>query len=93
MFNTNPTDIVYNNYVNNEAIDLHDIKSKTDSTILYLSFIKDLYFDKSYDMALESNYLDRLVNNIKVDSNYQDIFNYLVSCIKKRNIKTKVKVK
>ena len=57
-FKSLPTNIVLNNYMNGLNIDIKDIHNKSDSVILYLSFIKDLIFDESFDILLDNNFLN-----------------------------------
>ena len=77
-------------------INIKDIKSKgdTDSTIFYLSFIKDLYFDESFDIAINNGYLGRLLSIIDVDDDKKELFSELMEKIKergKKNVREKVR--
>ena len=83
-FKTDPTLVVLYNYMNDLNIDLHDIHNKSDSTILSLSFIKDLCFDESLDLLLDNNFLDNLINKIYIEENKLDIFNSLINKLKER---------
>ncbi len=85
-FNVLPTQTVLDNYLNSETIYLKDLQSKgnTDSVILYLSFIKDLYFDESYHIGLSNGYLDDLINIIDVDIKMETLFKELIKKIDER---------
>ena len=67
------------NYFEDEKIDLKDIKSPTDKVILYLSFLKDLYFNETKDMAIERRDLNKLINGMNVSIDNKELFNHLVS--------------
>jgi len=82
---------VLNNYLNNLNIDIKDIESKTDSAILYLSFIKDLVFEESFDLAIKGNYLSNLLEIIDVSSDKKDLFNNLINKIYERRGKVYVR--
>lgn len=88
-FNEVPSNKVINNYLENETINLKDLKSDSDRVILYLSFIKDLYFKESFDMAINNGYLDKLINIINIYDSKEKIFNELLEKINKRNEKEK----
>lgn len=90
-FKNEPTEIVLNNYMNDLKIDLNDLHNKSDSTILYLSFIKDLVFDESQDILLDDNFLDDFINIIDVNSDKEDLFNSLINKIKERRGKAYVR--
>lgn len=83
-FDVVPSKNVINNYLNNKTIDLADIKGTTDASILYLSFIKDLYFYVSHDYAISNGYLNGLLNRIKVDESKEELFDSLVKKIEKK---------
>ena len=87
----NPT--VLDNYYNNDTIDLRDIKSSSDSVILYLSFIKDLIFDESFTIAINNYVLDDLLNIIDIEPLYQIMFDDLLKQIYLRKGQIKVKRK
>ena len=70
---------VLKNYFKEEKINLKDIKSPTDRVILYLSFLRDLYYDESKDMAIERRDLNKLINGMNVAIENQELFNHLVS--------------
>ena len=86
-----PTKEVINNYLNNEAIDIRDINNKTDSTILYLSFIKNLVFDASYDFIIESDNVENLISIINISDNNNDLFNLVLEKIYERRGKVYVR--
>ena len=83
-FTPKVNEIVLNNFLENETIDLKDIKNSSDSILLYLSFIKDLYFDESYQFAINNQYLDRLINIIDVDLSMNNLFNEIIEKVKER---------
>lgn len=83
-FKSLPTNIVLNNYMNGLNIDIKDIHNKSDSIILYLSFIKDLVFDESFDILLDNNFLNTFINSIEIDENRQDLVNSLINKIEER---------
>ena len=90
-----PNEVLLNNYFNDETIDIKNIISSgdSDSTIFYLSFIKDLYFDESFEIAINNGYLGRLISFIDVDESKRELFNDLLNKIKertKRNVREKV---
>ena len=82
-FINEPNTNVLNNYLANNTIDLHDLKSQTDKVILYLSFFKDLYYGYSYDLIKKYGYLNSLIKIINVDEEKKDLFNDLVLRIEK----------
>ena len=84
LFNSNPSNEVLNNYFNNQTIDLKNIHNNTDSAILYLSFIKDLSFDYSYDLAMKDNYVDDLLKIIEVDQKMNGLMCKLLEKINER---------
>lgn len=67
------------NYFNNEKIDLKNLKSSTDRVILYLSFLKDLYFAETKEMAIERRDLNKMITGIPVSYENKELFNHLVS--------------
>jgi hypothetical protein len=72
---------VLTDYFNGSKIDLHDVKSPTDRVILYLSFIRDLYFDESKEMAMERRDLNKLINGVPVSIDNQELFDHVVSSV------------
>ena len=86
-FNNEATLVIFNNYMNNQKIDLNDINNQTDSAILYLSFIKDLIFNASYDMAVENGYLDNLLSIINVSNDKKELFDTIVKKLYERGNK------
>ena len=63
------------------GINLRDIKSPTDRVILYLSFIRDLYFEESKEMAVERRDLNKLINGINISVENQELFNHVVDSV------------
>ncbi len=86
-FDVNP--IVLNNFNQNDTIDLHDIKSKTDSCILYLSFIKDLYYMASHDIADNNGYKSLIIESIDVYN--ENLFDSLINKVNKERGKVYVR--
>ena len=71
--------IVLSNYFSNEKIDLKNLKSSSDRVILYLSFLKDLYFEETKEMAIERRDLNKMICGIPVSYDNKELFNHLVS--------------
>lgn len=93
-FNELPTGYFIRNYMNDLNLDLHFRKNRSDSVILYLSFIKDLFFNESYNYAIENKVLDNFIKMIDVSSDNQKLFDILVNKVKKRgeeNVREKVR--
>ena len=83
-FNNDATPAILDNYMNNEKIYLGDIHCQTDSAILYLSFIKDLVFDASYDIAVENGYLDSLLSIINISDDKKELFDSIMKKLYER---------
>lgn len=79
LFTKKHNSVVLANYFNNEKIDLKNLKSSTDRVILYLSFLKDLYFEESKEMAIERGDLNKMIRGIPVSIENKELFNHLVS--------------
>ena len=90
-FSKEPNFNVLNNYLLNKSIDLRDINSSTDSTILYLSFIKDLYYMVSHDVAIKYGYLDEFKKNINIDDSKELLFDNLLRRINEERGKVYVR--
>ena len=86
-FSNEPNPILLENFMNDQSIHIKDIKSKTDSAIFYLSFIKDLYFEESFDMAINDGYLGKLLGIIDVDDDKKELFKILLEKVRERKIK------
>lgn len=86
-FKDMPNSIVIDNFLNNKTINLKDIHNGSDSCVLYLSFIKDLFFNESYNYAMVDGYLDDLINFINVDEDKKEVFKKLVLEVEKRGMK------
>ncbi len=80
------------NYFKSETIDLKNLKSPTDRVILYLSFLKDLHFDESKEIAEERHDLNKMISGIPVSYDNKELFDHLVSKINTEN-HNKVKIK
>ncbi len=78
-FDVKPTDNVINNYMTNKSINLADIKGTTDSTILYLSFFKDLYYKVSHDAIDSYGYINDFLKKVRVKEDKQEIFDSLIN--------------
>ena len=68
-------------YLNNKPIDLKLIDNKSERTLLRLSFMKNLYFDKSKDILEKTNNINRYLSKVKVSLELQELFEFLVSKI------------
>ena len=90
-FSDEPNEKVLTNYLNNKPIDIKNIKSKTDSTILYLSFFKDLYFKASYDLMNKCGYLNKFLNVVTVSADKIELFNNLTNKIDREGRKKYVR--
>ncbi len=82
---------ILNNYLDNKSLDLKDIKSSTDSTILYLSFFKDLYHKVSHDLVDDYDYFKLFLDNVIVDDNKKELFNCLVNKVNEERGKVYVR--
>ncbi len=72
---------VLTDFFNGDKIDLKYVKTPTDRVILYLSFIRDLYFDESKEMAMERRDLNKLINGVRVSLENQELFDHVVSSV------------
>ena len=57
------------------------IDNKSERTLLRLSFMKNLYFDKSKDILEKTNNINRYLSKVKVGLELQELFEFLVSKI------------
>lgn len=75
-----PTEKILFNYYNKDLIDIHDIKNKSDTVVLYLAFPEQLHFKESLNILEEKGYLDEFINSVDVkdDILIRDIFDHLV---------------
>ena len=80
-------DIVLNNYFNNKTINIKDLKNDSDRVVFYLSFIKDLFFDESFDIAINSGYLEHLICLFNIDEEKRVLFEELLNKLKERKDK------
>ena len=83
-FDTEPSEEILTSYLNDLPIDIRKMNNDSDRIILHLSFIKDLYYDVSYDIAINDGYLDALLDKIDVASNMQKLFDSILSRIYER---------
>ena len=79
-----PSKHFINNFMNNRTIDLKYRKNKSDTVILYLSFIKDLFYNESYNYAIDKHLLEQFIQNVYVAIDRAGLFNILVDRVKKR---------
>jgi len=80
-FDSLPDTKVLSNYMSNQTINLKDIKGMVDSTILYLSFFKDLYYRVSHDVVINHGYLDDFLKIVQVSESNQELFDNLINKI------------
>jgi hypothetical protein len=55
--------------------------------------IKDLYFDESFDMAIQNGYLTNLLNIMEIDKEKQELFDKMMNKLmerKKENVRKKI---
>ena len=90
-FKNNPTSKVLDNYMNDLTIDIKDINGPSDSIILYLSFIKDLSFDVSFDIFMSEGYFNELLKIINVDMEKKNDFNKVINKMEERRGKIYVR--
>ena len=86
-FKNMPTNIVLSNYMNGETINLKDLHNDTDRAILYLSFIKNLNFDYSFDLVNEEGDINKLLDIIDIDEKLTSLMDELLNKIKERRNK------
>lgn len=89
VLNSNINPIILKNFYHNNMIDLADIKNKADSSVLYLSFIKDLYYMVSHDFVNNNGYTDNILSIIKVED--KDLFESLIEKVKNERGKVYVR--
>lgn len=83
----NVTEIVLNNYLNDETIDIKNLSNDSDRVVFYLSFIKDLSFDESFSVAINNGYLDKLLSIFVVSEEKKGLFDELLYKLYERNRK------
>ncbi len=96
LLDSEPTEKVKEDFLHDRSIDLHDmkLKGKADSILLYLSFIKDLYFDESYELAVILGFLHDILNIIDVKEGYEDLYRELIAKVEERGKKdARIKVR
>ena len=83
QFKDLPTPVVEECYMNDKKIDMKDLHKRggSDSVLFYLSFIKDLEYEASFDMLLDYNVFEELTNIIDVSPENSDLFNSLLNKI------------
>ena len=93
VFSREPSKKVLEEFENGLSVDLknRDKQNKSDSIVFYLSFVKTLYYDVSYDTMIECGYLDGFLDSIAVDENKKELFNSIVSKLYERRGKEYVR--
>ena len=90
-FDSFPTKTVLNNYIDNKSIDIENIHNNSDRILFYMSFIKNLYFDESFDLAINNNYLNSLLDIINVSDDKQELWKNIIDKINERRGKVYVR--
>lgn len=83
-FDKLPSEEVLTNYQSNLPLDIRKLNNSSDKIVLHLSFIKDLYFDVSYDIAIDYGYLDIFLSSFNVTLDMQPLLDSLVNKIYER---------
>lgn len=58
------TDVIYNQYMNEELVLIPNIKTNMDSWVSYLAFIFDFNFSSGLKYIMENDYLNKAINRI-----------------------------
>ena len=90
-FDSYPTNVVLNNYINRKTIDINSIHNNSDTVLLFLSFIKNLNFNASFDLAVKNNYLTNLLNIINVNDDKEDLYKSIIDEFNERRGKVYVR--
>ena len=90
-FLDDPSKTILANYLNNQTIDINNIHNSSDSIILYLSFMKDLVFDESFEILLQNDIINRFQNIINVSEEKEILFNEIISKLNERRGKVYVR--
>ena len=88
-----PNGYVIRSFMHDSSMDINFIHNRSDATVLYLSFIKDLYFNESYNLAMKE-YYSKLINQIEVSDDNKELFRIFKEKIKERgreNVREKVR--
>ena len=65
-FNVMPNQKLLDNFYNQEAIDVRDIHSSSDSVVFYFSFYYQLYTTEALDILIEKDYMNDFIYDVKV---------------------------
>ena len=71
-------------YLDDKPIDLKLIDNSSEMVLLRLSFMKNLYFEESKKILEATGNKEYYINHVQVDENYQELFDFLVSKIDKK---------
>ena len=97
MFNHDPNPKVLNAFLNNESVDIHDVKNKSDTMILRINFVKLFSSTDAIKVLDELGYFKNYVSNIQVASEYTELFNSILENIEnykegvKKNARQKIR--
>ena len=67
-----------------KSVELKDIKNKSDSILCVLAFIFDFNYKESLQVLKEKGYYEKLINNIKVNDEYLELFNKIKDKVLKK---------
>ena len=85
VFNGDISKIVLANFLNNQTIDIRDLKTDSDRVIFYLSFIKELTFDECFNFAIMNGYLERLISVFDIQD--RELFSLILKEVEERGKK------
>lgn len=97
MFNRDPSLKVLNAFLNNESVDIHDVKNKSDTIILRINFVKLFSSYDALKVLDDLGYFKDYVSNIQVASEYTELFNSILKNIEnykegvKKNVRQKIR--
>lgn len=60
---------VYQSFKNKKMISYHEMKSNIDHMVVWIAYIYDLYFRKSFEMLKENQYINKIINRV----DYKDL--------------------
>ena len=60
---------VYQSFKNKKMISYHEMKSNIDHMVVWIAYIYDLYFRKSFEMLKENKYINKIINRV----DYKDL--------------------
>lgn len=96
ILKSEPSETVLKAFFDNQTINIKDLKNDSDRILFYMSFIKDLNFDESVEIAIHRGYLSALLSVIYVDGQhdlYCQILDKVLERIpekEKKNVREKV---